>query len=435
MNQGFVERVGTCVPRERLFLHLDHGLYAAGIIELKDGTLLSISGSDRSVSADGGKTWGEPEPVLDAEGNRLEGGIGYPLRLKSGEIGGFCSGGDRGDQYGMSPFFCRSNDEGKTWSGPVQVGEPYNNAVMHGAEITSQGRIVVSVYTLIGQTVREKGRALFGDHLALVGHHGYEHFFTYCWVYYSDDEGETWQTNEGKGVWGAGGELFVTLDYSAGGHYRCNEPVVAEVGPDHLLMLLRTPLGRLYQSWSNDDGTTWSMPEPTALASALAPAALARIPGTDDLLVIWNQSSADEIERGLQRHRLSSAISKDGGATWEHGRNVFCLKEGDTTCVEPPPIRSYRAMEHAPRLPPNDLEGTYPYVSFWQDQVIVRHFCRDRAYYICDQEGRTGYESPERDLGVTTGVCMGLPIYSLRRLYPSWVMMNWAPAAIFSSSL
>ena len=108
MNQGFVERVGACLPRERLFLHLDHGLYAAGMIELEDGTLLSISGSGRSVSPDGGKTWGEPEPVLDAEGNRLEGGIGFLLHLKSGDIGGFCGGGDRGDQYGMSPFFCRS---------------------------------------------------------------------------------------------------------------------------------------------------------------------------------------------------------------------------------------------------------------------------------------------------------------------------------------
>ena len=410
MDEKFAEHIHSCVPEERLFLHLDMSLYLGGMIELGDGSLLSMSGQGRSISVDGGETFSDPEPVQDVEGNQIDGGIGHLLRLPSGKIGGFCGGSDSKQQYGMSPFFRRSTDEGRTWSRPVRLGEPYNNAVMHGATITSRGRIVVPVYVLIGKTVREKGRALFGDHLALVGHHGYEHFFTYCWVYYSDDEGQTWHTNEGKGVWGTGGELFVTLDYSVGGHYRCNEPVVAEVAPDHLLMLLRTPLGRLYQSWSSDDGTTWSMPEPTALASALAPAALQRIPGTDHLLVVWNQSSPDEIERGLQRHRLSTALSKDGGATWDRGRNVFCLKKSDPTYVEPPPIQSYRAMEHAPRLPLNDLEATYPYVSFWKDRVIVRHLCRERAFYICDAEDRTGYDLPANEQGESTGVSVGLPV-------------------------
>ena len=127
-------------------------------------------------------------------------------------------------------------------------------------------------------------------------------------------------------------------------------------------MILRTPLGRFYQSWSADNGTSWSRPEPTALASALAPAALGQIPGSDDLLIIWNQASADEIQRGMQRHRLSSAVSKDGGATWRHTGNVFSifLNDGDTDKVELSPIQPYRALEHAPRLPPNDLEGTIP---------------------------------------------------------------------------
>ena len=106
---------------------------------------------------------------------------------------------------------------------------------------------------------------------------------------------------------------LLTLDTSAGGHYSCEEPSIAEVSPGNLLLFHRTPVGRLFQSWSSDNGTTWSLPEPTALASSRAPAALMRIPGTDDLLTIWNQASADEIERGLQRHRLTSAISKDGG--------------------------------------------------------------------------------------------------------------------------
>lgn len=395
MDPNFVSLVRSCTPKESLFLHLGDGL--GSMLELKDGSLLTVTMSGRSTSPDGGRTWSEPEPVRDLEGHELQGKVRHLLRLKSGGIGGFYGGqSDRNQKYGISPWFGRSDDEGKTWSKPVKVGEPYNNAVMHDAIVTSRGRIVVPVYKLLGKGIREKGKALFGDQVALVGHHGYELFFTYCWVYYSDDEGKTWHTNEGKGIWGAGGELFVTLDYSAGGHYRCNEPVVAEVSPDHLLMFLRTPLGRLYQSWSKDDGTSWSRPEPTTLASALAPAALERIPGSNDLLVIWNQSSADEIERGMQRHRLSSAISKDGGTTWKYGRNVFSIfqKEGDINHVQPPPIRPYRAMEHAPRLPPNDLEGTYPSVDFGKDRVIIRFTCRNRAFYLYDAEGKTGYDPP-----------------------------------------
>ena len=203
----------------------------------------------------------------------------------------------------------------------------------------------------------------------------------------------------------------MTLDYSAGGHYRCNEPVVAEVSPDHLLMILRTPLGRFYQSWSADDGTSWSRPEPTTLASALAPAALGKIPGSDDLLIIWNQASADEIQRGMQRHRLSSAVSKDGGATWRHTGNVFSifLNDGDTDKVELSPIKPYRALEHAPRLPPNDLEGTYPFLSFWKDTAIISFMCRERAFYIIDPE-KGEDEFPGGERGITTSVCVGLPI-------------------------
>ena len=330
MDPDFVDQVRSYVPEEVLFLHAGRNLGA--MIELKDGTLLSVSPAGRSISADGGVTWTEQEPVYDVKGRKLDGWLGHLLRLKSGGIGGFAGdsdpfGGesDPTKRYGMSPWFSRSDDEGKTWSGPVRVSEPYNSANMHGAAaLTSTGRIVVSVMDFIGQHLRtESSRAPFRDQLALVGHHGHESGMCYCWTYYSDDEGETWRPNEAKGVHATGGELFVTLDYSAGGHYSCEEPDVAEVSPEHLLMIHRTPLGRLFQSWSSDDGATWSQPEPTTLASSRAPAALKRIPGTDDLLIIWNQSSADEIERGTQRHRLSSAISKDGGETWQRGRNVF----------------------------------------------------------------------------------------------------------------
>ena len=390
--QDFVQVLRSFLPEEILFLHTD--LPQLGLLELEDGSLLGLSSEGRAVSSDGGKTWVRFEPALVVD-TPQKGAIRHLMRLKSGAIGGFYSQGGGAVRYGNSPWFVLSRDEGRTRSKPVRVAEPYNNAVLHGkAIVTSRGRIVAPVYTLVGRNITEKGKALFRDGTALVGHHGFEEFFTYCWVYYSDDEGRSWEPNRDKGVWAKGGELFVTLDYSAGGNYRCNEPWVVEVSPDHLLMLLRTPLGRLYQSWSQDDGTTWTRPEPTALASALAPPALEKLPGSRDLLVIWNQSSADEIERSLQRHRISSAISRDGGASWVHGPNVFSIfrQQGDQNRFEPPPIHPYRALEKTPRLPSNEMEGTYPVLDLWKDRVLIQFLVRERAFYLYDEKGQTGYD-------------------------------------------
>lgn len=415
MTTNLSERLRAYVPKDIGYLHLA-GDWPVGAIELKDGGLLGLHNGHCTFSLDGGKSWGEAIPIKAADGSEPDGYLRKLLRLKSGAIGAiwspYMSGSEREVQYALDSVFIKSTDEGKTWSHPIRVSEPYNNACVFDATVTGTGRIIGAAYVLVGKTIREKGRALFGDEMAIIGHHGYEHFFTYCWVYYSDDEGETWNTNEGKGKWGAGGELFVTLDYSAGGHWRCNEPVVEEVSPNRLLMLMRTPLGRFFQSWSSDNGTTWSHPEPSGLATSLAPAALSRVPGTDDLLVIWNQSSSDEIERGLQRHRLSTAISKDGGTTWLPGRNVFSIfGEHDHVYVEPPAIGNYRAMEQAPKLPANDFEGTYPKLTFWNDTALIQFHTAERAYYYMDEAGLTGYDlPPDQRRGISTAAQISLPV-------------------------
>jgi Neuraminidase (sialidase) len=230
------------------------------MIPLKDGSLYSlviesadsrrpwVTTTKRSISSDAGATWSKPEPMLDTQGReiRLENNNESLLRLKSGALGLVFARNEDGEagreappakEYGVNVWFSRSADEGRTWSKPIRVGEPSNKPwkYWNSAIVTTKGRIVVPVFSLIGKTVPERGRALLGDHMVGVGHHGYEQFLTYSWVYYSDDEGETWKPNQGKSIWAAGGELFVTLDDSAGGHYGCDEPVVEEVSPDHLL--------------------------------------------------------------------------------------------------------------------------------------------------------------------------------------------------------
>ena len=424
LDPTFLEKLRNCLPEETLFFHA--GTSFGSMRELPGGDLLHVSAQRResTLSRDGGRSWDSPRPLVDTSGEPLK-GEGAPdggnpslLQLKSGGLALVYSKKTTDPTHNHTVWFSRSDDGATSWSPPRKISEPNNNAwkFHNSAIVTSRGRIVVPVFTLVGKSLKERGRALFGDAPALIGHHGWEEFFAYCWAYYSDDEGKTWKTNTGKGVWAAGSELFATVDYSSGGHYQTSEPSVVEVAPDHLLMLLRTPLGRLYQSWSKDDGASWSRPEPSPVASALAPPAVERIPGSHELLLVWNQSSAEEIQQGLQRHRLSSAISKDGGASWESRPNVFSTfqKAEDRIRIEPPPIRFYRARERASRLTPNDMEGTYPSITFWRDRVLVCFMCRERSYYSLDSQGRTGYDLPSGQRGTTTFIRVALPLSQFR---------------------
>ena len=359
-----------------------------------------------SSSVDGGATWSASEPLRDREGRSIPGDGGNLVKLNSGGLGLMSTVPNYSHRSGQPPlalwqrdsysiWFTRSDDEGRTWSSRVRVSEPGVDAVpLHdAATVTSSGRIVLPVYHYVGQrdiVPEDAGRcvALRGDELVSIQGHDYENAMDFCWVYYSDDEGETWQRNED-------GTMIVTLDYSAGGHYSCEESVVAEVSPDHLLLIHRTPLGRFYQSWSSDDGTTWSLPEPTSLASSRAPASLKRVPGTGDLLILWNQASAEEIRMGYHRHRLSAAISHDGGVTWQHHKSVRAPAGEATTKVEPPPIQYYRSRRHASRRPAGWRQpySSYPAAAFWEDRVIITFYS-------------PGPDAPEG----RKGVCMGLPL-------------------------
>ena len=416
MDPLFAERVAATVPKETLFLHVyfpgDHG----GMLELPDKQMFMVysTGYSRSasmwgsLSPDGGETWEESRSLLDVDGQEISGTSPTLIRLKSERIGLFysttgwdgsgpdvLSGAELRKRDSAGAWFVSSGDEGQTWSKPTRVSEPGVDAIpMHdSAIVTSRGRIVAPVYHYVGQRnmVPEdpgKSVALAGDKWVRIGGHDFENCMDFSWVYFSDDEGKSWERNQD-------GTMIVTLDYSAGGHYSCEESAVAEVSPDHLLLIHRTPMGRLYQSWSSDDGTTWSLPEPTSLAASRAPANLKRIPGTDDLLIIWSQASAEEISMGHHRHRLSAAVSHDGGVTWQHHRNVRAPESDTTTRVDVPPIQYYRSLRHASRRRTDGRQpySSYPATAFWEDRVIITFYS-------------PGPDSPEGK----RGVCMGLPL-------------------------
>ena len=109
-------------------------------------------------------------------------------------------------------------------------------------------------------------------------------------------------------------------------------------------------------------------------------------------------------------------MSTDGGATWQHGRNVFFVEDsdGERTRLEPPPLGYYRALEHAPRVPPDDLEGTYPCLTLAQDRAIISFRCFETGIVDSALPGGSGPGStaPGGVAGKRLAACVsvGLPI-------------------------
>jgi len=189
------------------------------------------------------------------------------------------------------------------------------------------GRILIPFAYRVPRTWQDRGKAL-------------DAFWYLGWnnstVLYSDDGGDTWQLSYS--------ELKVhTPSITYGGV----EPVVVELQDGHVWMLIRTQLGRFYQSFSKD-GSVWSPPRPTLLLSSDSPAGLVRL--TDGRIVLlWNKCLRFPYAYG-GRHVLHAAISEDNGRTWIGQREIF----RDPLRNEPPPPRGDHGTAYPfPRVLPD----------------------------------------------------------------------------------
>jgi len=367
-------------PEEALAIHeqnYGHSLTFAG---LEGGRIL--------LSTDGGITWSEPYRGVDEKGEPLTGGSCASLVSLPGGAIGLATLRRRPDLPTNSDtemVFRTSEDEGRSWSPPTVMNQCLlrAHALQDVMLRTQSGRIILPVYFGIGQGGWHHEGAPFvggylGGNFVSTAAHFLDPHFGACYVLYSDDEGKSWQRNKD-------GELFIIMEYG-GPCESTAEPSVAEVAPGKLMMIMRTRLGRLFQSWSEDNGETWSRPQPTQLAGTQAPGQLRRLPN-GHLLVVWTQQSEREIRQGFIRTRLSSAISRNGGGLWEHFQNVESLHE--ETHVEPGPIALVRPEgcypvhpqmpawecnpEYVVPLPEGYGRWSYPSVFVAEDRVLISH--------------------------------------------------------------
>ncbi|HWR13438.1 MAG TPA: sialidase family protein [Terriglobales bacterium] len=226
---------------------------------------------------------------------------------------------------------------------------------------------------------------------------------------YSDDGGKTWiQSSD---------ELVVAVpDLSTIGGM---EPVVLELQDGRVWMLIRTQLGRFYESFSQDGGEHWTRPKPSSITASESPAALVRLPN-QDILMIWNEARRYAYAYG-GRQVLHAAISSDEGRTWRGHREIF----RDPARKDPPPPSGDWGISYA--FPVVARDGAVIF-SAWVETGNARHMFRLDPRWLIETRQATDFSTGLDDWTVfgTRGVELvrvgqqSKSVLSIRRSDPEW---------------
>jgi predicted neuraminidase len=280
----------------------------------------------------GSDTWSAPVQLSDDQTRSEQNPVLFPT--PTGELWLLFTSQHAGNQDTAEVRYRVSTDDGVTW-GPVQTLFPATDRggvfVRQPIVVLPTGRWLLPIF----HCVTVPGRRWVGDADTSA-------------VMISDDAGATWRE--------------VAVPESTG----CVHMSVVPVG-DRLTAFFRSRWAdAVYQSWSDDDGETWTAPVPTELpnnnssiqATALADGRLAMVLNPvragvdtprrlslydeiDDEGLADAQSQVEEAPAeddsggqravwGTPRAPMTLALSADGGRTWSMRRD---LETGDGYCM------------------------------------------------------------------------------------------------------
>lgn len=275
-----------------------------GRAESKTNDLVSFRSNDR------GETWTGPKVAFDIDYNQH----GFIPLIPRGSNRLYSFGtqpmwGQYTRDFGLqenAPIGYRySDDDGHNWS-EVRLIRPTNDPEFTGMSV-------------MRMCETEAGTWLLGTH---EGDWSYKPLITRQYLLRSTDQGKSWQ---------------LLPDRRHGGwhvlsHGRMDEGRPINTGTGETLMMIRTPEGRLWQTWSKDDGLSWSDPQPSTLIHPDAPPMLFPL-STGELAAFHHNRFHDHNYSGLDgskedvmadRSEIWVSFSSDGGHSWGPPRFVFC---------------------------------------------------------------------------------------------------------------
>jgi sialidase-1 len=292
------------------------------------------------VSRDVGRTWGDFRPLVRRGPDDTAAYCPSFLRMQDGRLlfryemfHHFV----KGEEKCISAFACVSDDEGETFSKPVPI---YSRSAHHALSSNddrqlSTGRLVVPACYMEGKALENDGKGLAPTDISYAG------------SFYSDDLGRSWQECENY--------IFLPMRGTM-------EPKIEELRDGRILVVMRTQLGSIFKSYSEDGGRTWSRAQTTSLKSPESCPLLLRNPRNDDLLIAWNDSPYDpKFDHYGLRNPLSIAKSSDEGETWQKLKDIETDPEWEYTnpgaiiSSEGTLLLGYEASKYERLAPPGKL--------------------------------------------------------------------------------
>lgn len=305
-------------------------------VKLPMGTIGGFVQGDRDgmqtltlrTSSDNGKSWSAPREVF-ALPNDSGPWAGPPEVLldRDGEIHLFFLRYEKKPSRdwtheNLNLWHVRSTHGRTQWLRPNQMWRGYTGGINSVVQMRS-GRIVLPFSYYTGRRWNARGANAYVLYAP----------FSSTTVY-SDDDGETWRQSPD--------ELKIIAPNLTDQEEGAIEPVVIELRDGRLWMLMRTQLGRFYESFSSD-GAHWSAAKASNIIDSDSAAGLVRLKD-GRLLLLWNCSLRYAYANG-GRPVLLGAISEDEGRTWRGSREVV----RDHHRNAPPPS------------PSGDFGTAYPY--------------------------------------------------------------------------